>query len=322
MPFTDQIADFFDRVRQFRLHGDRAVLITCIGIALIFWVLVKLTQQYTSKKPVRFTYEAPEGLALAKLPPDDVEATLKGTGWHLVFEYLSSKHIPVRFNIDSPGAFRLNRAQLRGEILAALTSNELDITEINYDEINLRAEEKIEKRVPVRRLFQLHFDPAYHLAAPVRFEPDSVSLVGPISLVSRYSSWPTDSLEIKDLTTTLSTPIKLQAPPPEIQLNPQSVQVEVPVEAYTEKSVFVPVQINNPPADSIKVFPDKIKVTFVVGLSRYDSVQYTDFLIEADLKEASVNQGKNTVPVSLSRTPGFVKNVLLSRNSVEFFILQ
>lgn len=322
MQFTEKIKRQLNKVRQFKLQEDRAILLSCFGIALVFWVLVKLSQEYTSQKQVTFTYEAPEELALANIPPTDVFATLKGTGWNLMFEYLANSTIPVHFNIRETGELNLNRAQLRAELLAALASKELDITEINYDEISLRAEEKITKKVPIRYRVNLEFAPEHHLSAPMKIAPDSVDLTGAVSVLENFSSWPMDTLNFPDLTKTITTMAALQDPPAEITLSLQETELIVPVESYTEKSFFVPVTLKNAPSDSLKVFPDKIKVSFVVGLSKYDSVHYTDFKLEADLKASSLEKGKNTVPIEIKAQPEAVKNVVLSRNSVEFFILK
>ena len=105
-------------------------------------------------------------------------------------------------------------------------------------------------------------------------------------------------------------------------MDTRSAKLTIPVEAYTEKSLFVPVELKNAPSDSLKVFPDKIKVSFVVGLSQYDSVHYTDFHLVADLKSISLEKGNNAVPVNLTAMPESVNNVVLSRKSVEFFIVK
>ncbi|MCB0628953.1 MAG: hypothetical protein R2824_05940 [Saprospiraceae bacterium] len=322
MQFTERIKQRLNQIRQFKMREDQAILLSCFGIALVFWVLVKLSQEYTSAKPVSFSYTMPDDLALANLPPEDVTATLKGTGWNLMFEYLAGSSIPVHFEIEATGEFRLNRAQMRGEILGALASKELDITEINYDEIDLSVEPKESKRVPIRHQVNLELAPEHHLSAPILLEPDSVTMTGAVSEVRSYDSWPTDSIYLEGLSKSLLMEVLLKPPPPQLQLDVLRTNMTLSVESYTEKSLFIPVSLKNAPADSLKVFPDKIKISFVVGLSRYDSVHYTDFKLEADLKAASLEKGKNTVPVRLVKAPGSVKNVLLSRNSVEFFILK
>lgn len=322
MRFTERIRQRLNKIRQFNMQEDQAILLSCFGIALIFWVLVKLSQEYTSPKPVRFTYTVPEDLALANLPPEDVTANLKGTGWNLMFEYLAGAAIPVHFNIESGGEYQLNRAQLRGEILSALASKELDITEINYDEIDLRVQAKISRKIPIRYQVELKLAPEHHLSAPIQLNPDSVTLTGAYSEVNAYDYWPTDSVYFTDISKSFSGEVPLVAPPRSLQLDLSHTNLSLTVESYTEKSLFVPVSLINAPADSLKVFPDKIKISFVVGLSQYDSVHYSDFRLEADLKTASTERGKNTVPVTLMKAPGSVKNVILSRNSVEFFILK
>jgi hypothetical protein len=322
MQFTERIKQRLNSIRQFNMQEDQAILLSCFGIALIFWVLVKLSQEYTSPKLVSFSYALPDELALANLPPEDVTATLKGNGWNLMFEYLAGSTIPVHFDIEDIGEFRLNRAQMRGEILGALASKELDITEINYDEIDLSVEPKETRRVPIRHQVQLELAPEHHLSAPIKLEPDSVTLTGAISEVRAYDSWPTDSIVLTGISKTYSAQVPLETPPRQLQLDIMRTDMTLSVESYTEKSLFVPVSLKNAPADSLKVFPDKIKISFVVGLSQYDSVHYTDFKLEADLKASSLEKGKNTVPVRLVQAPGSVKNVLLSRNSVEFFILK
>lgn len=304
------------------MQEDQAILLSCFGIALIFWVLVKLSQEYTSPKPVAFSYTIPDDLALANLPAEDVTATLKGTGWNLMFEYLAGATIPVHFNIEAGGDFRLNRAQMRGEVLGALASKELDITEINYDEIDLKVQTKESRKIPIRHQVELELAAEHHLSAPIQLEPDSVTLTGAFSVVRAYESWPTDSIFFTDISKSLSTEVPLLTPPRELQLDRQKTNITLSVESYTEKSLFVPVNLKNAPSDSLKVFPDKIKINFVVGLSQYDSVHYTDFKLEADLKAVSTEKGKNTVPVKLVEAPETVKNVILSRNSVEFFILK
>lgn len=322
MPFTEKIKNQLKRIRQFRLQEDRAILLMCLGISLIFWILVKLSQEYTSQKPVLFSYEVPDQLALVNIPPTDVYTSFRGTGWNLMFEHLANADIPIDLQINKVGTFNLTRAELRNEISNAFSSKELTVAEVNYDEITLKVEEKTEKKVPIRLRLNLAFAAEHHPSSPLLVHPDSIILIGAVSVLNEFSDWPTDSLNLTNLTKTTTVDVPLRQPPPEMKLNKKSIEVTIPVEAYTEKSLFVPVSLKNAPSDSLKVFPDKIKVNFVIGLSRYDSVHYTDFELIADLKATSLEKGKNTVPVNLTRVPPAVKNVVLSRESVEFFILK
>ena len=90
-----QINDIIKKIASFKLQEDRAMLITCIGIAFVFWILVKLSQTYPTVKPIMLNIEMPEDKCLLEMPPDDVEAELRGTGWDLMLEHFYHSRIPV-----------------------------------------------------------------------------------------------------------------------------------------------------------------------------------------------------------------------------------
>ena len=49
-----------DDIRTF-FNSDRAILMSCIGIALVFWLLVKLSQSYKTTEDYEISYTLPEG---------------------------------------------------------------------------------------------------------------------------------------------------------------------------------------------------------------------------------------------------------------------
>ena len=55
-----------------------------------------------------------------------------------------------------------------------------------------------------------------------------------------------------------------------MSIYPKSVQVTVPVDEFTEKTLLIPVKlINNHNYDDVKIFPLKVKITVMVSLTRY-----------------------------------------------------
>ena len=65
----------------------------CIGIALVFWLLVKLSGEYFLEKQVNISYQLPQDKAFSKKPPSDIVARVEGTGWDLLFSYFTSPEI-------------------------------------------------------------------------------------------------------------------------------------------------------------------------------------------------------------------------------------
>ncbi len=310
------------KLSEMKLGEDRAVLMICMGIALVFWLLVKLSQIYATEKRVEFDFEVPQDQAFRIAPPNDMRVEVEGTGWNLMFDYFSHPTIRLTFDMRARQRLELNRSQLRNEIQQRLSSRDLRIVDLNYENVLLLLEKKIEKRVPVKLNLKLSLAPEYHLRDSVAPQPDSVTLTGPSSQVSILERWPTDSLSLRNLKNSQTPSIPLQKPPREIQLSQKRVEAIIRVEPYTEKTVFVPVQVRNAP-DSFKIFPPRVKVTCVVGLSSYNEIDSSDFELEADMADVAINEKrKSTVALSLIRQPEFVKRVSYSPKFVEFFIIE
>ena len=75
-PLTDKFQKFWTR--------DRAVLMACIGIALCFWFLNKLSASFRTVKAVKIDYKIPFGKVFSLPPPQYVTVTMQGTGWDLL----------------------------------------------------------------------------------------------------------------------------------------------------------------------------------------------------------------------------------------------
>ncbi|MCB0639372.1 MAG: hypothetical protein KDC54_22255 [Lewinella sp.] len=303
--------------------NDQRILAICVGISFFFWLLVKLSATYDAEKEVRLYYQLPVDRAFVESPPRSLVATIQGTGWNLLFEFLFGRHIRLDYQpgIDDE-SFKLSRSRLRSDVASQLSTDHIIVQDINFDGLQVGLEMRSQAKVPIRVPRLLSFAADHQAAGPLEVMPDSVLLDGPASQVSSYSFWLTDTLVLEELATDFEGAVPLQAPPPTLRLNPHTVQLRLPVEQFTEKSLFVPVTILNPPTDSIRVFPDRVKLTCVVGLHRYDSLSSTDFTLVADLASARLDAGKHTATIELTRQPDYVHRVNLARRSIEFFLVQ
>jgi YbbR domain-containing protein len=167
----------------------------------------------------------------------------------------------------------------------------------------------------------LSFSPGYHLKSPIQLSPDSISISGPESLVSNIMDWRTDSLILKDIQNSAEKKISLRESAREIKLNQQTITAKLEVEQFTEKSFFVKILQRNAP-DSIRIFPDRIKIYCLVGLSKYEEVEESGFTVEVDLKDAKPGVENNAVPILLTKSPDFVDNVRFSPKSAEYIFIK
>lgn len=308
---------------EFPTGEDRKILGICMGIALVFWLLVKLSGTYRSEKTVELYFSLPEGKVFSALPPKDITATIEGTGWELLFDFLRSSQVSLSYDLRGvKDRFVLSRGQLRSEILSRLGSGSMSIVELNYDDIVLLLEEKSSKRVPVGFRHRFSFVPGYQLQRNPEISPDSVTLTGPESQLAGVGEWPTDSVVLEQLKKTVDQTVDLRPPPKGVYISADKVKVKVSVEQLSEKTFWVPVTVLHD-ADSVRVFPKNIQLTCTLGLSRYDSTAAGDFEITADLRGAALQKDRrNTALLQLTRRPDHADNIRFSPKSVEFFLIR
>jgi YbbR domain-containing protein len=148
-----------------------------------------------------------------------------------------------------------------------------------------------------------------------------VTISGPADRLQKIGEWKTDSIKAADVNETIITRINLQ-PVSEgnLTIYPKNVQVIVPVDEFTEKTLDIPVKlINNHNYDNVKVFPQKVKVTFTTSLNRYKDMSDDLFEATADL-DLWRDHGYSTLPVQLTRFPPFCKIVRVSPANIDFII--
>lgn len=295
-------------------------MLICIGLALVFWILTKLSKTYTYDKEVALRFSVPEGRSFIEQPPSTLTAKLEGRGWELMFDYVVGPEIILSYNLEYQDLLSLSQDQLRSDVRRKLAFGNIKVAELNAGNINLSLEEKATKRVPIKVRDSLVFSSGYHLRA-IKIKPDSVTLTGSISLLDSISQWKTDSFFISDIKNNLNRTVSLAKPSGALQLNVKSAAVDIQVEQITEKSMFIPLTVRNAP-DSLKYFPESVKVTCVVGLSDYNKIKNEDFSAEIDLANVSLSEGKNTIPIRMVKQSPQAITVQFTPKSAEFFLFK
>jgi YbbR domain-containing protein len=297
-----------------------SVFVTCLVLAVIAWVFSTLSNPYyfVMKEVMNFK-NAPQKRAFHALQSDTIDVTVQGTGWQMLFSKinLQGKGITVDLaSLDTKNFIVLN-SQL-GRINA---SHELDHEIISFDPDTLYFDftNRVVKRVPVKLVSNLAYEPQFGTAGQVTIKPAYVTVSGPGNVVSKITSWNTDTLKQSRVSNTLSARVNLQ-PVKEGNLNifPKTVQVKIPVDEFTEKTLDIPVKlINNSSYYNVKIFPQKVRVTFTTSLSRYAETIPDLFEATADLSLWK-NNGYKVLPVKLTTIPAYCKIVSIEPNNIDF----
>jgi len=312
-------------VEKLRKNRRIIVFLICVIISTSLWFLNALSKEYTTviTYPVKF-FNPPEKQFLAGEIPTQLKLRVTGKGFTLL-QYKMLNFSPVKLDISEftknitpdSGSYRI----LTRSFYSAFTEqigNDLTVSEINPEMINIVLDKLTTKTVPVKLVLNVGFVAQMNLKVPVSTNPDRVSITGPAIFLNKIDSLKTIVNIVNKLDASVSQEIVLLKPE-NTTIQPEKVQLSIEVEKYTEKEVRIPVVIKNKPQGSnIILFPSEIKVLFNVGLSRFEQIKAADFGAEVDCD--SIDANVNNLDVRLYRQPTLIQGVKLNPEKVEFLI--
>ena len=306
------------------VQGKRLnVFVLFLFLSFLISLLVKLSNTYTQTvkfelKPTRL--ESNE--VLISKGPKTINVTLSGKGFELLKYYIEVPTIKVDFselNKDKSHYFWTERNQL--EKIINHFDAKISIKSINPDTILFPYDRQFVKKIPVEVLVNPTFALGYDLVHPFRAEPDSITLMGPESILKTISSVRTKVLNLSAVNSNVDAVIALDIPKisKQITYSEQKVSVKAEVEKFTEGSVNVPVTIVNVPEHlTVNFFPNEISVLFYATLKAYNNIDASHFAVECDFKELN-SDNKYLNPV-LVKQPQTVKTAKLNASQLEYVI--
>lgn len=298
-----------------------SAFVTCLVLAVAAWVFTVLSNpnRYTVKQVLVFK-NTPQRRAFHSLQPDTVNATVLGTGWKMLFSSMSENNGKVTVDLstlESKSYIVLN-AQLKQ--INAKRDAEHQVISLDPDTLFFDFSNRLVKSVPVELVTSLRYQRQFAQSAAIVIKPAKVTISGPAEVLARISSWKTDSIVVDGLNEDYHRRVNLM-PASEGNLNvlPKSVMVNIPVDEFTEKTMQIPVKlINNRNFYDVKVFPQKVKVTFTTSLRDYADINEDDFEAVADLDQWA--QGYKVLTVRLTHAPSYSKIVKIIPQNVDFIV--
>ncbi|MEX0811535.1 MAG: YbbR-like domain-containing protein [Chitinophagales bacterium] len=301
--------------------GNTAILIKCLGIAVLFFILTKLSKTYTATVPFKVNYTSfPENRLPAIPLNNEIEITVKTTGFNLL-----SAMILQNNEIDIPLDNFQNQSLIRtNENLAFINSSlkeGYEAIHIRPDTLPLHFSKKISKTVPVKLIADISFANQYDAVEELLIQPTSVKIIGAEPVVNEISFWPTDTLILNKLKETAEGYIPLKNPDSiQIVTEPNTIKYLLVVEEFTEGVVTVPVKLLNQPKNTeIIIFPKKVELRYQVGLSNYEKSKDEYYEITADFKDVNLSE-KKSIDLKLESAPLYIKKYKIHPESVDFII--
>jgi len=298
------------------------MLVICLLIAIAAWLFMALNNKYVYTAKTVLKYEnIPQKKAFHPLQSDTVDLQVEGTGWQLLFARLRIRPQSISISLEKLNNrnFILFSEQLYHVNRQLETSQK--IISVKPDTLYFDFSQKKVKRVPVKLVSRINFMKQYGVSDPIEITPDYVTISGPEQELEKIKEWRTDSLKLNDIQHTTKTMVGMeQSKMKNVSIFPASAEVRIPVDEFTEKVLEVPVKvINNRDYYSIKLYPRKVKITFLVALSKYHLVNEEFIEAVVDINEwKELNHGR--LSVKIMRFPDFCKMLQIAPAKLDFII--
>ena len=313
------------------IHSDNntVVLIICLLVSTLFWFLTALNDEYRTEVefPIEFT-DIPKNYSFYGDPPDKLVATIEDAGFTIIRYRFSYVFSSLKFDVSKyfkenntdavDGAISLEQKALVKGIEQALIST-TKIISIYPDNISISYSKLQERLLPIKVLAEITTEQQHIVNGHISTNPDSVLVIGSRVQLDQTEAIYTHPIRVHNLEDSLVRNINLQTVDG-LDIDLKRVKLTIPVEAYTEKILEVPILGRGfPDSLQIRTFPGVAKVSCICGLSVYSQIHAYNFACYIDYKSIEERStGYAEVSVEVDNT--YAKHVTLRTKSVDYLI--
>ena len=322
-----KIIEHFSERKAINKTTKVSIFFICFTISLFIWLLIKMSNEYTTdiNFPVKYI-NPPANQILTHTKDTVISIKLTSRG----FELLNVMFYETRsaLNINLSGSNILKNQHTSGNYILTKDINtqilnQLEytdrITKISSDTLRFELEQIISKKIVV--ISDIRYAPKvqHQIYGEIKISPDSITISGPPSILDKIDSIKTKAARFLDIEKDINTRLELSKPIDDnkLTLSPDSVNLYIPVQKVTENVIEIPIVIRNADSNTIKLFPENVKATYIIALKDYSNFQ-TDMLSIG----IRFDKNKNRQTLEVFRQPSFIKITNLEPETVEYIIIK
>lgn len=295
-----------------------------VTIAALFWLLIKLSANYTVTEPLTIDIkDAPADLVVVD-GSQELKVTLSTSGFKLLNYYfkpaskrkvdISLEEVPL--HKDSEGTYSFSISYAKEKVAKYLA---IEPSEVSFDEnrISVRMEQLDSLKVKVMPNIDISYEKQYNRHGRIQIKPDSITIYGPKSKLKEIDNIYTESISLKNISSNIDINVPLH-PEEMINFDSKEVNIKINVEKYTE--AIANVKIENNSDKKLRLFPDKVKIKYIVSLTDYNIIKDNSFIISIDT--ADISSENNFLPVYLIDYPSNTRIISIEPKEVEYIIIE
>lgn len=298
----------------------------CLGLSLSIWFIIKMSKDYYSnvEYPIQFA-SFPQGQTITNIKDSTIYLKIQSKGFSLFNSIYFKKKEAFKLNLRNleihANRYTTGNYLLADEILVQIRNqfkNPANIVGISPDTIFFQMEQIASIEVPVQVNLSVSTKKQFGIYGEINYLNDTIIVTGPPSVINTIQLLQTEEIKLQELDQSRNLKIAILKPTKGLVLSVDSVSVNIPVEEYTESVLTLPIRLANHGALKFRLFPNEVKVTYMVALKDFQ-------MVNTEMFEAQINFNPNrlrTQKVDLKRHPSFVKISRIEPDIVEYIILK
>jgi hypothetical protein len=291
------------------------------ALSLLFWIITKLSNTYSSSVEFEINFvDIPPLVVLEQGVVSKMKVNITASGFQLLVYHLFKDYINVSIeNADYGGNLaEIDLMDQKFSLQKQLYQNAI-LNRVSPPQLNFSFGKLKRLKIPVIPPDEINFKPGYDQAGEWVIEPDSVWVYGTSKKVNALNGLSIQPLSQETVDSNIEEKVKL-LPIDQIRFETESVLIKTSVKRFTEKSIDAFINIKNlPDSLSIKLFPQSLKVTFLVLVDKAESISAADFKFSCDYGQAQ-SKDENSLQVFMEMKPEGVSKVRWMPKKVDYLI--
>ncbi len=291
-----------------------------VFVSFLFWISTKLSNTYTLEQTFNVVWSnIPDDIVMLD-NPHKINASVTASGIEILIYRLFKSKINISL-INADFSSSIGKVNIRNQkflMQQQLFENTL-INQINPISFNIYYSRLDEKMILVVPKAQINLRAGYLRNEPLSSLPDSISVIGPKSILDSLKYIETVPFKAKDVFETFSKKVNLKSIP-NLKFGSEQVTLKLSISRYSEKEFILPIKIVNLPSGvRVKLFPPNAKVRVTMPVSILNNVKVSDFSLEVDYNTTKTDNIKE-LNLYMHRQPPGVKQIIWEPTHVNYLI--
>ncbi|MBR1594031.1 MAG: YbbR-like domain-containing protein [Alloprevotella sp.] len=295
-------------------------------LSATFWLFTTLNDDYREEMDVDLQLvNVPENVVITTDPPSHLRISVRDKGFMILSYRYWQERKPVTIDFGSvvgrgnaSGNVTIPSSELLKQV-QALFGNDASVQILRPQQVEFYFNYGESKRVPLRVMGSFAPKDNASILTMLRHTPDSVTVFARPSILDTITAAYTEALFLNNLEDTTRVTVRLHRVTG-VKFDPAEAELLLACDRLVEKTVTVPVQQVNFPADKkLRTFPASVNVTFQVGMGRYRSISGEDFVLVVNYEEL-LDRKSTRCKLSFKSLPDGVQYVRILPEEVDYVI--